>query len=71
MDLEDVLMAAHSGDGGALLFANTAEDGWTLIATLLDVSVSQLDAMIENETILGQVPIFGNGNWAASGYELF
>ena len=61
---------AYSGDD-ALLIANTAEDGWTIIATFEDFSASQLDAMIENETILGPVPIFANGNGAASGYELF
>ncbi|HWL94141.1 MAG TPA: calcium-binding protein [Phycisphaerae bacterium] len=69
VDLEDVLMVAYSGDD-ALLFANTAEDGWTLIATLLDVSVSQLDAMIENETILGPVPIYDFGNGLPTSHDL-
>jgi hypothetical protein len=70
VDLDDVLMAAYSGDD-ALLIANTAEDGWTIIATFEDFSASQLDAMIDNGTILGPVPIYAFGNGTPTGYELF
>src|SRR5262249_1176222 len=69
VDLEDVLMVAYSGDD-ALLIANTAEHGWTLIATFSDVSAAQLENMIENETILGPAPLSGIGNGNPSGLEL-
>ena len=69
VDLEDVLMVAYSGDD-ALLIANTAEDGWTIIATFEDFSPVLLDAMIENETILGPVPIYGFGNGIPASYDV-
>ena len=34
MDLDDLLMVSYSGDD-SLLIANTAEDGWTIIATFV------------------------------------
>lgn len=72
VDLEDVLMVAYSGDD-TLLFANTAESGWTLIATLLDTSTSEVDQMIENETILGPAPVveFGGSGGNGGGYDFF
>ena len=57
-------MVFHSGDNSVLV-ANTAEDGWTVIATFSDVNATQLAAMIENETILGPVPIYG----VATGFQ--
>jgi hypothetical protein len=62
-------MVAYSGDD-ALLIANTAEDGWTIIATFEDFSPALLDAMIENETILGPVPTHGFGNGIQVGHDL-
>lgn len=72
VDLEDVLMVYHSGDD-ALLIANTAESGWSIIATFQDFSASLLDAMIENETILGPVPIaqIGGGTGGTGGYDWY
>src|SRR5262249_40970604 len=69
VDLEDVLIVAYSRDH-ALLIPNTADHGWTITATLLDVSAAQLDNMIENETILGPAPLSGIGNGNPGGLEL-
>lgn len=58
--LDDVLMAAYSGSD-ALLIANTAEHGWTFIATLQNVSAALLDQAIANESILGPALLGGIG----------
>ncbi|KAB2861640.1 MAG: calcium-binding protein, partial [Bauldia sp.] len=51
VDLIDVLMVFDSGDH-AMLAANTAEQGWTFIATLENVDAYALGQMIEDESIL-------------------
>ena len=49
--LEDFLFVSDSGPN-AILWANTAENGWINIATLLNVDSSTLDDMIDDGSIL-------------------
>jgi Ca2+-binding RTX toxin-like protein len=51
VELSDVLIVFNSGDN-AMLAANTADEGWTFIATLNNVNANVLDQLIEDETIL-------------------
>jgi Ca2+-binding RTX toxin-like protein len=56
VDLSDVLTFFDAGPH-ALLAANTADQGWTVIATLNNVDAYALGQMIENETILAPAAV--------------
>ena len=51
VDLVDVLMVFDAG-ADAVLAANTAAEGWTVIATLQNVDAQTIGQMITDETIL-------------------
>jgi hypothetical protein len=69
VELEDVLFVVNSG-ADTILWANTAEYGWTNIATFSNVNAAQLDAAIENETILGPAPLGGLPGVSLGGFDL-
>jgi Ca2+-binding RTX toxin-like protein len=60
VQLDDVLTTFHAGED-TLLFANTAEHGWELIARFENVDADDLEAMIESENILAATVNFGGG----------